>query len=364
MIFDLAEDFSGGRAAVIAGTWKANTLSGKWGFIDRDGTFVTPHAFDRCRAYSEGRAAVAKGRRWSFIDDAGTTVGTLDFDEAWWFAEGRALVRDGASYAYVDRDGALAIPFRPERRRASHFAEGLAVVAEDERWGYVDTSGAWVIAPTLAYGLDFHDGLAAARDGDAWGFLDRAGAWVIPPSFGEVLPMCRGRAFVRGKDRDPWHLVDRGGASLGGEIWDEVTPFHEGRAAVRRGERWGYIDEDGAIAIPPRFVTAEPFHEGFAIVHDGRACFVDRDGRPLRTEGSDRLLSARRFAEGLAPIQIDDGRRARWGFVTKSGALHTPPLFDRASSFSEGLAVVELDRKLGYFRPDGDLLAPGRPPET
>ena len=29
--------------------------------------------------------------------------------------------------------------------------------------------------------------------------------------------------------------------------YDEVCPFSEGRAAVRKGEFWGYVDENGKL---------------------------------------------------------------------------------------------------------------------
>lgn len=31
--------------------------------------------------------------------------------------------------------------------------------------------------------------------------------------------------------------------------YDEVCPYSEGRAAVRKGEFWGYVDENGKLVI-------------------------------------------------------------------------------------------------------------------
>ena len=52
--------------------------------------------------------------------------------------------------------------------------------------------------------------------------------------------------------------------------YQEARDFHEGLAAVKSGDRWGYVDYLGRIAIPfvHRVPEAGDFSEGFAFVGD------------------------------------------------------------------------------------------------
>lgn len=61
----------------------------------------------------------------------------------------------------------------------------------------------------------------------------------------------------------------------------QVGEFSEGLAAVRISDRWGYIDREGVLAIPPSFIDVEPFCAGLAHVADQqrRWGYIDRSGK-------------------------------------------------------------------------------------
>lgn len=72
---------------------------------------------------------------------------------------------------------------------------------------------------------------------------------------------------------DPRGLVRDGDASLGaGELrWAAVGNLSDDRRLVRSPDsgRWGYLDESGAVAIPPTFRQASWFSDGIAKVGTG-----------------------------------------------------------------------------------------------
>ena len=43
-----------------------------------------------------------------------------------------------------------------------------------------------------------------------------------------------------------------------------MNPFSDGIAAVEKGKKWGYIDRDGKVVVPPEFDYAGPFGSGLA----------------------------------------------------------------------------------------------------
>lgn len=131
--------------------------------------------------------------------------------------------------------------------------------------------------------------------------------------------------------------------------------------------RYGFVDADGAIAIPPRFEFAHEFREGRARIRlDGAFAFVDEDGQILASG----FEEAEDFREGVARVTLK-GRKALIGrsgevlvsgadeigepgeglvqvtenyktrFVDRSGATKVGPLqHTLVSGFREGLAVV------------------------
>ena len=95
--------------------------------------------------------------------------------------------------------------------------------------------------------------------------------------------------------------------------FDYVWNFSEGLARFRVGEKIGFIDLAGKIAIEPSFDCAWE------------------------------------FAEGLAPVQIDGS----WGFITeKEGQFSIEPAFYSAHCFSLGTAEVEDWEGPGPYRID------------
>jgi len=105
----------------------------------------------------------------------------------------------------------------------------------------------------------------------------------------------------------------------------EAMFFSEGLAAVKIGEKWGYIDEHGSLVIPPNFAGA---------------WF---------------------FSDGLASVKLDE-RSPLWGFIDRTGALVVQPQFGMPLRFSEGFVEGYgeknkiLNVPLGYMDKGGEYV--------
>jgi hypothetical protein len=73
--------------------------------------------------------------------------------------------------------------------------------------------------------------------------------------------------------------------------------------------------------------------------------YIDAAGHVL----SRRFDYARRFSEGVAPVQID----TRWAYIDKTGNLVVQPRFDMAEPFSDGVARVRKGDLYGYLDHSG-----------
>jgi len=98
---------------------------------------------------------------------------------------------------------------------------------------------------------------------------------------------------------------------------------------VSRIGKWGFIDRQGNIAIPPQFdlvlddlITGKSFSKGMAAVCVGKCAYVYPDGF-----NPDSDPWHKRF----------DGK---WGYIDMKGRLVISPRFSSAKNFSRGRAAV------------------------
>lgn len=112
--------------------------------------------------------------------------------------------------------------------------------------------------------------------------------------------------------------------------YDEVCPYSEGRAAVRKGEFWGYVDENGKLVstdftrsgkpgVPYNY--AEPFCDGWAVVHNKGAqdeyeYLIDRNCEPMMVEG-EYISSGYSMRNGISIVGFDYFEDHRECFVDK-----------------------------------------------
>ncbi len=325
--FDDAGSFAEGLAPVRVGEL--------WGYVDRTGQVVVAPAFTAAAAFSDGlaRVGVSKGSSYSrkfggysgratffgFIDPSGAPAFATEMLGVEPFRDGIAVVRlpagglcsDCNMYRFMTRDGTF-LPGRFDQ--ASSFADGRAVVKVGERSYVVDRSGSPVVA--LDWSLPGDSEAAIRNTGrTAYGYIAANGETVLPHAYVEAEPFSEGLALVAeladrsGRRR---RFVDRGGRVVL-EVGNEVAlmlPFVGGLALrsehTAEGMRWGYMDRDGALAIPCRYAGASFFAEGLAAVK------LTRD------------------------LGADD-----WGYVDATGGTVIAPAFRAAGPFANGLASVE-----------------------
>lgn len=135
-------------------------------------------------------------------------------------------------------------------------------------------------------------------------------------------------------------FIDRSGKKIS-EEYDDVSNFSDGLALVKNGVRYSYIDKAGN-RVGKEYVSAQSFSEGFAVVSDGINFFhIDVSGKKLSREIFSYVGD---FSEGLAKV-ISDGE----GFyIDKLGSRVFGDFDDYTGSFSEGFAVATA-KDAGYY---------------
>jgi len=242
--------------------------------------------------------------------------------------------------------------------------------AKDGGWGCLDKAGNVVDSPAVSVDL-FSEGLAVVHVGDwqtgKYGFIDQTGKFIVEPQFDLVKPFSEGLAAVGLGDWKTrrWGYVDRKGKMAIDLQFGDADEFSQGLAPALLGDRktgkYGYIDKTGKFTIEPQFDDAKPFSEGLAAVgfwYNGR--WSRRSFHSLELEGSKsftdskygfinrfgtlvikaRFNRADSFSEGLAAVCTGRNIQGPWGYIHRTGKFAIEPQFKVADRFSHGLAQV------------------------
>jgi len=142
-------------------------------------------------------------------------------------------------------------------------------------FGFVDAATQELIARGFDYALSFSQQRAAVKKGPRWGFIDPQGEMVIPLRYEDVRDFMRthyGFVYATVKKGNKWGAIDRYGRELVPFISEKPLFFSltDPLAAVLVEGKYGYVDPNGKMVIPPRFEQASRFVGGVANVVVGK----------------------------------------------------------------------------------------------
>jgi antitoxin component YwqK of YwqJK toxin-antitoxin module len=187
---------------------------------------------------------------------------------------------------------------------------------------------------------------------------------------------------------DKWECPDPFGV-LFRPAMQQGKRFSDGYAAVRIGGKWGYINEQGRVAITPQYEKARTFRGGMAgVSSDGKTFYaIDKTGTKLSGvtapgEGSgsthgivmgetDGLVDYFKRGRSLwaraerqygknAPTLLPVVKDGKWGYINADGEVQIELAFQRAGTFSEGLAAVGERGYVGYINSKGEMVIPAQ----
>jgi serine/threonine protein kinase len=226
--------------------------------------------------------------------------------------------RKGKLWGFSDKDGKILI--EPKYDYADPFEDGMANVKYGKKTGFVDQTGREIIVNKYDYVLGFSEGLATAKKGDLYGFIDK--------NFQEVIPF----------------------------KYHSVSSFNEGLAGVCiEYQKCGFINKSGQEVIPFQYSFAGRFSEGVTCVGDsGKYSLIDSTGIKMVNSILEDCVGA---SENSMGVKLN----GKWGFIDprlRMLAYITPSNFDEVSPFSEGLARVKKEGKVGFINKSGEFVIP------
>lgn len=140
---------------------------------------------------------------------------------------------------------------------------------------------------------------------------------------------------------------------------------------IEEDEKFGFIERNGDIIIPPNYDYAREFHEGIAWVNNGGSKTIyDCEGGQWGTINENgeiiidinlELSELQGFSEGFAWIKFGKNKyKDKWSLIDKEGNLIGKDThdFQKAHAFQNGMAIVEQNGKKGFLDKDGTLIIP------
>lgn len=143
--------------------------------------------------------------------------------------------------------------------------------------------------------------------------------------------------------------------------------FREGRAliATRKG-KYGYMDTQGQVIIPPLYDVAHDFSDGCAIVgmanREGCIAYqvIDKEGKVLQTIQTSNCQVDKQFKDGL--LLLYNPGNHRFSYLNRQGetAILLPKEVTIADAFEQGYATFKTASGYGLLSKKGEvLIAPG-----
>ncbi|MBQ8100029.1 MAG: WG repeat-containing protein [Paludibacteraceae bacterium] len=264
--------------------WPAYS-NGKYGYINRKGTFVIPAQYDYASSFSCGYAMVHLNGRGMFIAPNGKLQNTPSFDYACDFWNNYAIVTANGQYGLLDKNFEYALqPIYYSISGAGRNGLVPVQLSKGDKWGYRNTQGENKI-PAIHDDADpFVGDYASVQVGDCEGIINSNGEYIIQPIFYSVRPLGNNRFLFYTEHRYTdntgivWHepdgcglLDEKGQIVLNSNIYRDFCSDVQYvkwslLPAINNSEKVGYLDKDGNVVISFQFDEAYIFNEGYACV--------------------------------------------------------------------------------------------------
>ncbi|WP_201512032.1 WG repeat-containing protein [Psychrobacter alimentarius] len=145
------------------------------------------------------------------------------------------------------------------------------------------------------------------------------------------------------------------------EIW--ANPVYKDRVIVAKDGAYGIINTSNKVILDfdNKYFKIDPFSNERAAVYDGDTQLwglIDTNGNEVvapQYDGLNGHLGGHYgFHEGLLGVKKDD----KWGFVTDTGTVAVPFIYDEIRPFSEQLAGVRRGEKWGFINGANKTIIP------
>ena len=271
----------------------------------------------------------------------------------------QVIQKGSKNWGYAGLDGKLII--EPKFKASNKFSEqGSALVVSRNVYSIINLQAEVIttevkVRPYVntwtGAAKSFSDGYLVVTEYEKWGCLSYDGKLTIPIKYDRLTDFNGGYALAELDKK--FYVLDKKGTETPVDAPDikEIKHFSEGLGIIEvKGKKWGFVDDNGKIAIEPQYKGVGYFSAGLAWARtaDGKIGYINKKGEWV-IEPQFYAVKAFDLESGLAAIEADN----RWGYVDTKGNIIFFDETEKIYNFSEGLAIGRKNGKIGFLNNKG-----------
>jgi|GEM_PF-6046358 len=341
----------------IFGQTKPNFIPFKkdnlWGLCDSTKTILIEPQFEYVRLIESELAFVRKKGKCGLIKSNGKYQIPLEYDGFMFYKDTISWTSKNAKRLILTISGK---EYEPEEFVSSTnwFKEGLSVFQQNGKYGVINYLGQVVVPCSFdSMGYSYNNGRINVRLGKKWSVLNEKGDLLFQPKYDKINVFSDSTAVVYDFEKG-YGVID----SEGNEILPleprYISGFHEGLTYLNSQNRILYVNKKGEKIYQTRNNFCGLFEDGIAYVGNGISSKgINLEGKVIYRKLC--LVDIDYYNEGMA---VADNWLGRFGFIDTRGRRISKFKYDFAWEFNEGLGRVELDSLNGFLDVDGKLQIP------
>ena len=147
-----------------------------------------------------------------------------------------------------------------------------------------------------------------------------------------------------------WGFITPGGEVAISPAFEEVGDFDNSHCLVKQGGKWGVINKEGAFVHKCEYDNISDFSDGVAIAEiNGVKHYLYSDGKKKQLSST---YEFNEYSDGYT--RIKDIKKGKWGYADIKGVFRINSVYDSATDFNNGLAIVTKDGKAYQINKAGD----------
>jgi hypothetical protein len=325
-----------------------------FGWMNQKGIEIYSPEFETLNLFSEGLSLAQKNGLYGYVDKLNNVVIPFQFDLGSDFVNGRAVVEKGGKSGVINRAGKYILPL--EFTELGQYSDGLIYGTKDSLYAFYDLMGHQVIEPKFSDVFSFEKGKAKVVLNGKEAFIDTTGAYISEPMHQEIFYFNDTMLVYR--DSTLYGIKTTRNKVIVKPMYEYISPLIGDRAIFVANNKLGYLDEHGKKVIKnmyelvPNYKQVCLFHEGFARVRiKGKFALIDKNGN--------YILKPEFTGLGEYSKLISFSKGKQWGYINmEDKSVSILPIFDYASSYHFGLAIVDVKSLQGVINEKAKWIIP------
>lgn len=362
--------------------------NGKWGIVSTDGKIILPFEYNFIEHYDWFPWFVKKDGLWGLMDDKGQVVATPMYKRLGYTDSSFIMaILPNDEWGLIDFQGKVLVPYNSDQYTFQTSPDkNLVIIQNWEREiALFNIKLQEYVLPFerqqiefQTFSLDQTTQLVKVRRSDAYGYgyaygLGNADGQLTTPVHYDFInwAMNKSSNYATAKLTDSktreifFHFLDEKGAIVGitAPGYDWVDCIRDGLAAFRTKDwKYGFLNPDGTVAIPPIYTDFKPFQSGQALMTlPSYTCvLIDKKGQVVQTFGD---CSDFRFDDTQQFASFRD-HSGKYGLMDKNKKIIITPStqfnyhFTMTNLTNEIIHIRTSNGKEGVMKTNGTMLFP------